>query len=308
MSQILNGSSDRFPEETRGRVLRAAAELNYRPSRMGRALKRGVSDVVILIVPNATYGHHFQDTIDKLASESERRGLSVLVRYAGRDPRATLATVLDMMPAAVVDMGVFDDADRAEIVAAGIDIIPDFERFSRDMFDPNRHIGALQAGHLLRDPSLRLAYALLDDARDDPFGPGRLAGAVAEAAAHGRAAPAVIHIPLRRDEARQILGALVGDDPGLRWGICCYNDEVGIAVLTAAAELGLSVPDQVAVVGADATEIGQLVTPPLTTIAIDTPAIMETFGSWFAPFESPHQDAAPPPIEGFVTLVQGRTT
>jgi DNA-binding LacI/PurR family transcriptional regulator len=48
--------------------------------------------------------------------------------------------------------------------------------------------------------------------------------------------------------------------------IFAFNDEVAIGAMAAARELGLSVPDDIAVAGFDDSYIAQLSWPPLTTI------------------------------------------
>ena len=47
--------------------------------------------------------------------------------------------------------------------------------------------------------------------------------------------------------------------------LLCYNDLVAVGALKACTELGLRVPDDIAVVGFDNIPLAALVTPPLTT-------------------------------------------
>ena len=56
-------------------------------------------------------------------------------------------------------------------------------------------------------------------------------------------------------------------------GLICYNDLVATGALRACAELGRSVPDDVAVAGADDILLASLVTPALTTLRVDRQAI-----------------------------------
>lgn len=275
VSQILNGNDERFPQETRDRVAAAAAELGYRPSRAGRALVTGVSDVIVVTVPNVTFGRHLQDTVDRIAQATASRGMSVVVRYAGDDPQATLTAVLDLRPAAVVDMGVFASTeDRRMIEAQGTRIVPSLAAGDALREDPNHLVGRLQASHLLADPDRIIAVALLDDDRPDEYGPTRASGVVDEVVGAGRPTPPILSVPLERDAATAVLERLVTEHPGASFGICCYNDDVAIALLAAARELGLDVPGRVALVGVDRTAIGQLVDPPLTSIAVDMGAIV----------------------------------
>ncbi len=48
--------------------------------------------------------------------------------------------------------------------------------------------------------------------------------------------------------------------------VFCYNDMIAVGVLMACRELGLSVPEQLSVVGYDDVEVARYVTPLLTTV------------------------------------------
>lgn len=58
-------------------------------------------------------------------------------------------------------------------------------------------------------------------------------------------------------------------------GLVCYNDLVAVGALQACAERGLSVPDDVAVVGCDDIPLAALVTPSLTTFGLSKHALGE---------------------------------
>jgi LacI family transcriptional regulator/LacI family repressor for deo operon, udp, cdd, tsx, nupC, and nupG len=49
-------------------------------------------------------------------------------------------------------------------------------------------------------------------------------------------------------------------------GIFCYNDMVAVGALLACQELGISVPQDLSIVGFDGIALGSYVTPPLTTV------------------------------------------
>ena len=306
VSQVLNGNHERFPAETRERVETAAAELGYRPSRAGRALVTGVSDLIVVAVPNVTFGRHLQDAVDRIAAATASRGMSVVVRYAGDDSDATLTAVLDLRPALIVDLGVFYAPEARRVLgAAGTVVVPDAESILAFGEHPNHFIGRLQADHLLENPERRLVIATLDDERDDYFGPDRRQGVVDAARDAGHAAPMTISVPL--DRARAAAALTTALEPGRPIGVCCYNDDVAIAILAAARDLGLRVPEDVAVVGVDNTQIGALVTPPLTSIAIDMPAMMPALLAGLDVLRDP--TALPVtemrPFSEFVRLVRG---
>lgn len=51
--------------------------------------------------------------------------------------------------------------------------------------------------------------------------------------------------------------------------IFCANDLVGVTFIQAAREAGISVPDQVSVIGFDDIDLASFITPPMTTMAVD---------------------------------------
>ena len=312
VSQILNGD-DRFPEETRARVLEAAEALHYRPSRAGRALVTGLSDIIIVVVPNATYGPHLQDAVDRLTNATSGEGMSVVVRFANMQDDATLTSVLDLRPAAIVDFGVFSSEQRKRIEAFGTRVVPRQTPIPVDA-DPDPidiHVGRIQVRELLRTGPRRLVYAALDDKRLDPFGPPRLDGIEREARERGLDAPLTVRIPLDTDGATAALGAALAED-SVPLGICCYNDDVAIAVLAAARVLGLRVPADLALVGVDRTAVGQLITPRLSTVSVNQPLIMDTLVRDLAMLATRRPAPDPVPAEldldSVVELVRGETT
>ena len=307
VSQVLNGNHERFPQETRDRVAQAAETLSYRPSRAGRSLVTGLSDLIVVVVPNVTFGRHLQDAVDSIAASTAATGMSVVVRYAGTDTSATLTTVLDLRPAMVLDLGVFEQEQRNAIAAAGIRVTPNERALAEMVEDPNHYIGRLQARHLLETSGRRLAVALLVDDRVDVFGPSRRQGVIDEALAAGAPDPIVVSVPLDLDGAVDALSSVLASAGGDPLGFCCYNDDVAIAVLGAARRLGLRVPEDVAVVGVDRTAVGQLVEPRLTSVAFDLPRMFTEIASHLI-----GQDADLPQVlreaDTFVELVVGESS
>jgi DNA-binding LacI/PurR family transcriptional regulator len=279
VSHVLNGQGDRFPEETRQRVRAAAAELHYVPSPAGRALANGRSDTVVLFLPSAIFGGNLQDAANRLAIDLAEVGANLVVRFAGPDPSATVASLVRMRPLAVVDMGAgLSLRDRAALEAGGTLVIPKEARAAEDdQRSLNDEIMRIQVDALLAgDPARAPYYAGLEDQRSDPFIEERAASLLRVCRALGVPASGVISVPLDLAGAVDALKPLVGRGP---IGMACYNDHVALAVLAAARELGLRIPADVAVVGVDAIELGQLWSPRLTTVRIDMRMVADTIAS-----------------------------
>lgn len=315
VSQVLNGDI-RFPAETRAKVLAAAELLDYRPSRAGRALATGLSEIVVVLVPNATFGPHLQDSVDRITNASATEGLSVVVRFGRPDEESTLTSVLDLRPTAVVDLGVLASSQRSRLEAAGIRIIPakvPATGAGEDRDPIDILIGRLQVRELVREGPRTLVYAALADHRLDPFGPPRREGIRREADERGLPAPTEIRVPLDIDAAITAVAAVLDRTDGGPIGFCCYNDDVAIAVVAAVRRLGRNIPEDVAIVGVDRTDLGQLVSPRLSSISIDMPALMELFVAELKAIRSkaaPEQElpTAQPDAAALVSIVRGETS
>lgn len=267
VSQILNGRG-RFSPDTIRRVEETAAAMNYRPSAAARTLATGTSDVVIALVPNTTFGTNLQDFVDFLTEELARAGLILVLRFASSPVELLEHFITTVRPRAVIAPFVAPTAaERESIEAAGIALIDLHAEGGRD---ENHRIGLLQGEYLASKGHRHLVYAHLRDTRLDVFGDAREQGLADYCLAHGIDAPTSIRLPLELDEAVSVLRTLP-----LGTAIACYNDDVAIALLGAARELGRRVPEDVALMGMDATRIGTLVAPRLTTIKVEAAPAMD---------------------------------
>ena len=306
VSHVLNGQGSRFPEQTQQKVLKAAAELQYKPSPAGRALVTGRSDILVVLIPNTTFGTNLQDLVDGVSIQAARHGLSVVVRFVGRDAAETLDAILHFRPVAVVDIGVLSPTDRETLEAAGAVAIPRHTRSPEPEADLNFLVGRTMGEELLRGGPRRLAFAALVDERQDPFGPPRYEGMKAAARAQGLPTPQRLEIPLKLTGARTALEAFAV--PGAPMGVGCYNDDVAIAVVAAGRALGLETPRDLSVVGVDATAVGQLVSPRLTTVLMQNDALMERIAADLAELHQKDATRRVHDVLPVVRIVPGETT
>ncbi|MFB9317950.1 LacI family DNA-binding transcriptional regulator [Cryptosporangium minutisporangium] len=262
VSQILNGRGERFAPATRDRVQQIARELNYQPSAAARTLARGASELVVGLLPHTTFGGHLQDVVDTLTDELSAAGLTLVLRFSDSSSHSFERLVQTMRPLAVVSITRLRDSDRSLLTELGIRLVEPH----LDAREPVDHrIGRMQAEHLVSRGYTRLAYAHLRDRREDPFGPARADGVRDACRQAGLPATPILNLGIDADEARRELNRL--DLP--RYAIACYNDDVAIALLSAAREAGLRVPEDLALIGMDNTPISNLVSPRLTTIETD---------------------------------------
>lgn len=260
VSQILNGRSSLFAEETRARVAEAVRALGYQPSAAGRALARGSSDIVIALIPNTTFGGNLQDVYELLTVELEERGLTLVLRLSTTGTESLDRLVVGLKPRAVLTLTQLSTDQRDVLERRGVELL---EPATSPETDTNARIGSLQARFLIGRGHRRLAYAHLRDARDDPFGRPRELAFLDECRAHRVPDPEVLYLGITPDEGRAALDQLHA--PGVAVG--CYNDDVAAALLFAAAERKWRVPDDLALIGMDNSPVSHVTVPPLTTMA-----------------------------------------
>jgi DNA-binding LacI/PurR family transcriptional regulator len=178
-------------------------------------------------------------------------------------------------PAAVVTFEELDQAEARKLEAAGIQLAVALfggRRGSRAMDIPEQRTGRLQAEHLAAAGHRHLGYAWPDDPRVLTFARPRLEGVRQACADLGLAEPHVRTVPLTPRGAAAAVQAW-RDTEATVTGICAYNDEVALAVLSGAQQQGMHVPRDLAVIGADNIPAASLAIPALTTVEPDMPAL-----------------------------------
>lgn len=275
VSYVLNNTPHQvIPEQTRQRVLAAAAELGYTPSAAARALSSGRSEVVLLLLPDWPIGPTVGQLLEHLSAALADHGLTFVAHP--RSARRPVSEVWKAItPAAVVTFEHLDDAETERLQAAGIELTVALfggARGPRAMDIPEQRTGRLQAEHLAITGHRHLGYAWPDDPRVVTFAQARLDGMRQACADLGLADPQVLTVPLAPDGAAAAIQTWRAADPSVT-GICAYNDEVALSVLSGARQHGLDVPGDLAVIGADNIPAAAVAIPPLTTVQPDMPVL-----------------------------------
>jgi len=272
VSRVLNGSSA-VSERTRNRVLAAIATLDYQPSAVARALSTGRTGAIGVIAPFFTQ----PSVIERLSGVSrvlasagyqlilfdvERaEQLNEFFNAGALRGRIDALLSISLMPSALQARRL--EAARVPLVLVdrGHDVIP---TITIDDVDGGR----LAAEHLLRLGHRRIAF--IGDQEENRFGfdssAHRREGFEAALAAAGRplAPELLIRRPHGRDIARDAAAGLLAlPDPPT--AIFATSDVQAIGVMRAARAVGVSVPEQLSVIGFDNVEAAEYT--GLTTIA-----------------------------------------
>jgi DNA-binding LacI/PurR family transcriptional regulator len=255
VSFVLNGTANQtISPATRERVRRAAHDLGYVPHGIAKALREGTSRIVVLNVDAGFDGNYSRSFIRGLDDELAAHDHVLLVRHGHATPHATQQVLDAIAPRAVLRMG--------EAYLTGHDL----DDVGGGWKDGLASHAAMQIRYLAERGHTRIAVALPDT--DPPLARVRLRFAGATADALGLAPLTTVVVARPRTAGTSAVRAFLAGH-GTVTAVAAYDDDVAIRTLTALHDLGLSAPDDLAVIGFDDTEHGTLTTPALTTVHID---------------------------------------
>lgn len=245
-----------FSPATRQRVRDAARELGYVPHGVARALRVGSSRVVVLNVDAGMEGNYTRTFIAGLDAELAAHDHVLLVRHGHSADSAR--QVLDAItPRAVLGFG--------EPYLSGHDL-DDQGGGWRDGLAAH---AALQIRHLAERGHTRIAFALPD--APSPLVEARLKFSAEAAAQLGIEPLLQISLPRPREQAAAAMRGFRATHPDVT-AVAGFNDDIALRALSALARTGVRVPQEMAVIGYDAGEYGELFEPQLTSVHIDAEA------------------------------------
>jgi LacI family transcriptional regulator len=254
VSRALN-DKDEIGVATKQRVLDAALALGYRPSRFARGLVRQDTISVGLVIPDLL-NPFFTEVAAASLDEARARGWHVVVCETSdrvEEERGTLEAIASQVDAVVGYMSLAEEEiDRLTrgMPVVLIDREHRTERFSHLAESGHRRIGMLDhAGR--SEPSNRHDWfaAAMD--------------------ACGLDSDAVCRAEQSVEGGEGALKDLLAQYPDVT-AVFTFNDIIAIGALRAARRLGRQVPQDLAVIGFDGLQLGSLIEPPLSTVALDT--------------------------------------
>jgi DNA-binding LacI/PurR family transcriptional regulator len=259
VSFVLRGDRHmRISAATQERVRQAAQDLGYVPHGIARALREGSSRIVVLYVDVALDGHYARSYVRGLDDELAAHEHVLLVRYERGAAADSAREVLDAIaPRAVLRFG------EAYLTGHELD---DSGGGWRDGLAA--HVAA-QLGHLAGRGHRHVAVAL--PGAGAPLADVRLRFSRAAARRLGIASVTDFAVPLPRTAGADALRSFLAGQPAVS-AVAAFDDDVALRVLAAARDIGVAVPDSLAVIGFDDTEHGALAAPALTTVRIDAEA------------------------------------
>lgn len=271
VSYVVNDGPKRVSAQTRQRVLHAIDELGYRPDPVARSFRGVDASAIGMLVPNFN-GPFFADLVAEVERQAAQRGKVVLFGSTGYDPQAEAAmlqTFRDRRVGAVLIIG------PTPMVEA-----PGIQHGALNVLTTANGPGAVAIGIAQREATRTVVQHLFDHDRRRVaalFGPTnhgvfnvRYRG-WKDVASYGRTQT--------RDLVRRAEYSFEGghaatldlfDRAEPPDGLFVSNDTQAVGALKALNRLGLRVPEDVAVVSIDSTEMSPYLIPSLTSISQPT--------------------------------------
>ena len=280
VSKVLS-NTPYFTEETRVKVMTAVEELGYVPNLAGRALSMGKTHMIAVVFPHvydAVFTDpHVQHILEGVEAECTQHGYSILLST----PRLT-ENGPDQHYLQLIRSGYIDGIVALDNVPMGSVIAPALERnipavaIGHDGYGPFVRTDDREGGYLLMRHLMELGHQHI--------------GIIGS--------PAALHFPAqeRLDGARQAAEAysldfdmlpiaegnfsmpdggrlaveLLDAHPELT-ALICLNDRMALGAIQELRLHGITVPDDLTVVGYDDIPLAPLFAPSLTTISQHAP-------------------------------------
>ncbi|WJG08965.1 LacI family DNA-binding transcriptional regulator [Aliiglaciecola sp. LCG003] len=262
---------EKVSQKTRDKVMTAANNLGFTPSRLGASLKQGRTFNIVVLVPDIT-NPYFSPVVRSMEKTANSRGYSVLLGDTLDSPELE-KSYAKMVESKQAD-GIIINSERFPFeLNSNRDLPPvvsvselvkneDIYRVGVD----NIAIGKLATSHLLGLGHTKIA--VVSGTKNLQSCNERLAGyqLALEEAGIEYDPKLVYYAEYSAETGAQAAKQIVTDYPDVS-AIFSFGDLMSIGVLHMLYKLGYKVPDKISVVSVDDIALAPFCTPPLTTIA-----------------------------------------
>lgn len=277
VSRVLNNSSHAVSEATRQRVLQAAAELNYRPNALARAMITRRTRIIGVIVGDSS-DPYFSTIVRGIEGEAQEHGYLVIICNTDRDPlieHSYLALLHDYQ----VDGIIFAGGSRHDsaMLAAVLGELRE-SKVAMVALNPHTavpaeiHIDNVSAAREMTEYLLALGHrriALINGPEEITTSVQRLEGYRQALAAAGLPFDPELVWPGQFTFASGAAAAqrflTTANRPTALFG---SNDQTAIGAMATLREAGVDIPQEVSVAGFDDIEQARYVYPSLTTMEV----------------------------------------
>lgn len=285
VSRVMSGKT-KVSDKTRDKVLKAMADLGYKPNAIAQSLASNCSNSVGLLV-SALHGSFFGDMMSTIEDNLRSAGKHVVITAGHADEeqeKQAIEFLLDRRcDALILHAEALSDEYLLELAqgdAAVILVNRKIEKIKDQCFYTDNELGgylatqaAIEAGH--RD----IAYISGPLSKQDAA--QRLAGHKRALAQANIEFKPQLCIEGGYHEAEGAAGLAALLQTGLPFtALICANDEMASGAMTAARERSMQIPEQLSIVGFDDVLFARYLYPKLTTIDNPIRKMGEAAAAW----------------------------
>lgn len=282
VSMVLNNKPVSIPQSTREKIWAAAESLNYRPNQLAVSMITKRSRVLGLIIPDNS-NLFFAELSKAIEMEAIKRGYGLLYGNTNNDHARDMEYIQMFMDRRVDGIiysksASYDREDEKKCLKALQESQVPFVTVDRRLSDTEGHsvlLNHFKGGYLATRHLVELGHKRIGCFTGPPnlFSSNeRLEGYISALAEVG-----IEYDPTLVFEGDYQLGK---EDEAARYlmekgvtAVFVFNDVMAFGLLRALRKEGLSIPDDLSIIGFDNVPFSDLIQPPLSTIAQPTDKI-----------------------------------
>lgn len=271
VSRVLRNPDSASPDLAE-RVLAAASRLGYSPSPIASSMSGAHSPIVGVVVPTLANAF-FSQSLQAMSSELENSGFQMMIgthEYDDQREENAIRAFLRWNPVALIVTGIHHSREAVRLLSGADCPIYEMWDFTRRPLDniigfSMEAAGRAVASHLIEKQRRNIVFVGHILARD-PRARVRAEAFMATVREHDGVQGRVVEVTERNVEAGDaILRQIMKETPQVD-GIAFSGDAVALGGLSAAANMGVKVPDDLSVIGFGDLDPTRASNPPLTTI------------------------------------------
>ena len=272
VSNIISKKKININKETRKKVLAVVDKYNFKPNRIAQSLRRGSTKTIGLVVPDMVYHPFYPKIFDIMESEFKSKGYNIIL-FNTREDIEKEKIAIDELNEYKVDGIIFIrivlENPYLDSLIKNVPIVACLRAFeSRNVTSvlvDNLKVGKIATEHLIKKGHKRIIHLAgsngLQAQRDREEG----FRVVMENSNLEIGKNDIIYCDYKDEQLYKKLSGLLSSIENYT-AIFAYNDIVAVNCIKVLHEQGLSVPDDISIIGVDNLEIGKLIDPDLTTI------------------------------------------
>ena len=283
VSRVLSGNGY-TSQETRDRVFQAIEESGYRPNLLARQLATKNTQTLGLVVTNTLYhGVYFSELLSHAARMTEEQGRQLILadgKHSAEEERQAIQYLLDLRCDGIIIYPRFLSIDEMdEIIAQHSQPIMVLNRRLRLHHNHCVYADQQVAASAVVSQLIEMGHteiAFMTGSPESPTAVERLAGYRNALAQHGIALRNELMVEGKWTPASGAAGVSTLLARGATFSaLVASNDDMAIGAIKQLHESGISVPEQVSVVGFDDIAMAPYIIPSLASVKMPVTAMIK---------------------------------